>query len=166
MSNHQPIIIVDTREKIPWRFNKSKYCMGSISQKLDLGDYSIIGMQNIFVVERKGSAAELYRNLGIDKVRFIKEMEGLKSFKYKFLIIECDVKDIIDFPTIIKKYGKKTVLTPQYIFSQLVEIRIKYGVEFMFIGSMKKDKDRKKIKQFLNRFFYKFYNMYMNGNLP
>ncbi len=163
----KPVIIVDTREKKPWKFNKCSTCEGSIIQKLDTGDYTIQGMEDIFVIEKKSSVSELYLNLGFEKDRFIREMERIQSFKYKFLFFEFGIKDIYDWATISKRItGKRAGLTPQYIISMLIELEVKYGVKTVFLGSHKSDKDKTKIKQFINRFLYKYYNLYMAGDLP
>lgn len=162
----KPTIIIDSREKKPWRFNKCSTCEASLVQKLDTGDYTVQGMEDIFVIERKSSAAELYLNLGFEKDRFLREMERIKSFKYKFLFFEFSIDDIYRWPTICKRITRrKCGLTPQYIVSMLVEIQIKYGVGIIFLGSLKDEKEKTNIKQFINRFIYKYYNLYMSGDL-
>lgn len=162
----KPTIIIDSREKKPWRFNKCSTCEASLIQKLDTGDYTMQGMESIFVIERKSSVPELYVNLGAEKARFIREMERIQSFKHKFLFFEFSIDDIYKWPTISKRItGRRCGLTPQYIVSMLVEIQIKYGVGIIFLGSMKEEKEKAHIKQFINRFIYKYYNLYMNGEL-
>ena len=56
-------VIKDTREQDGWTFERfdTRYhtCTGMVLQKLETGDYSLKGMENIFCVERKGSVAEL-----------------------------------------------------------------------------------------------------------
>ena len=162
---YKPTIIVDTREKTPWKFNKSERCNGSVSEKLDTGDYSIKEMEDIFVVERKSSVGELWTCLGQDKVRFFKEMERIKPFKYKFLFLEFSINDIINYPKVIRKYGRKTPIKPEYIFSKLIEIQVKYGVHIIYLGTIKTDKQQVKIKSFINKLFQKLYSMHMKGEL-
>lgn len=42
-------IIIDTREQQPWEFEH----YSTASRKLDTGDYSIEGLENLFTIERK-----------------------------------------------------------------------------------------------------------------
>ena len=80
-------VIKDTREQDGWTFERfdTRYhtCTGMVLQKLETGDYSLKGMENIFCVERKGSVAELAQNLGKDKYRFFAEIERMKSIKHR-----------------------------------------------------------------------------------
>ena len=74
-------VIKDTREQDGWTFERfdTRYhtCTGMVLQKLETGDYSLKGMENIFCIERKGSVAELAQNLGKDKYRFFAEIEKI-----------------------------------------------------------------------------------------
>ena len=47
-------VIRDTREKDEkgWGFKSSKYCAGTIEEKLDTGDYSLYGWAQHLCIER------------------------------------------------------------------------------------------------------------------
>ncbi len=166
---HLPKIIIDTREQQPWRFNKCSTCAGSVKAALKTGDYTMEGMEDIFIVERKKSAAELYGNLGTkdNKRRFFNEMDRIRVFKYKFLFLSFSIEDIYEWwiigPRITRR---KMYTTPQYIVSQLIEMEIEYGIRVVFLGSPTTQKGKDNVKQFINRFFYKYYNLHMSGKLP
>jgi ERCC4-type nuclease len=50
----RPVLLVDTREQIPLDFSRFEGWFAGIERKaLKLGDYSIAGMEEICVVERK-----------------------------------------------------------------------------------------------------------------
>src|SRR6476660_3745177 len=50
----RPVLLVDTREQVPLDFSRFEGWFAGIERKaLKLGDYSIAGMEDICVVERK-----------------------------------------------------------------------------------------------------------------
>ena len=54
-------VIRDTREKKGhgWWFDESSHCTGTEVKKLDVGDYSIKGREEIVCIERKESVSEI-----------------------------------------------------------------------------------------------------------
>ena len=96
MAKNKFIVIRDTREKDGWYFKESDYCEGMVNQKLDTGDYSIQGLEDVLCIERKASVAEIANNIVDD--RFTRELDRMSEFKYKFLILEFGVEDILSFP--------------------------------------------------------------------
>jgi len=136
MKNYKFDIIIDTREKVGlWEFQSSK--IGEIHRtKLDVGVYSIVGLEDILYIERKRNPAEFYSN--ITEKRFYKEFERGKDYKYKYMILEFDSSDIYFFPhnsDIPKKIWPKLKITPNYIFKQISEIQVNYGVSIIFAGN-------------------------------
>ena len=87
------LVIKDTRERDGWYFKESNYCQGMVDKKLDTGDYSVEGLEDVLCIERKGSVSELANNI-VDK-RFDRELERMRDFKYKFLILEFSINDIM-----------------------------------------------------------------------
>ena len=96
MATDKFTVIRDTREKNGWYFKETEYCQGMLEQKLDTGDYSIVGLEDILCIERKGCVSELANNI-VDK-RFDRELERMEGFKYKFLILEFSLTDLMNFP--------------------------------------------------------------------
>ena len=126
-----PTIIVDTREQQPWVFRKCTKTNGSVSRSLETGDYSIEGLEKVFVIERKASPSELYSNLiGDDRERFLHVLDRLETIPYKYIFIECTIEDIYQWPNILKRMIKSkkgyspNIPSPEYIMSQLVEIEV------------------------------------------
>lgn len=89
-------VIRDTREKEGWYFPITGNCAGMIDKKLDTGDYSILGLEDRLCIERKRSVSEIAGN--ITQKRFVKEIERIKSYKYKHFIFEFPLEDVINFP--------------------------------------------------------------------
>ncbi len=121
-------IIQDTREKKPWTFKATGSIRDVKVSKLDTGDYSIEGMEEEFMVERKASVDELFMNLGVQWNRFEREMERAKKFKYKYLVIEATMRDIYRG----SRYSK---MSGRFIMARLVHLQLKYGVQVCFAGS-------------------------------
>lgn len=82
-------ILVDTREKpdFAWGFSPSAWCAGSVSRKLDQGDYAVEGLEGRVVVERKASVSELAGNL--TDPRFARELVRL-SEEVAYPVVVCE----------------------------------------------------------------------------
>lgn len=139
MSDEPYEVIRDTREKDGrgWFFDESERCAGTTIRKLDTGDYSLVGYENTLCVERKGSVTEIARNVSSEWTRFTKEMKRMKKFKYKFLVLEFDLYDVIRFPmgTNIPPARRKSMqMNGAFILKRLHEITVNYGVSVVFVG--------------------------------
>ena len=130
-------VIRDTREHRDkgWTFTGSTRCAGTETTKLDTGDYSIKGMEELFCIERKGSVSEFARN--ITENRFEKELQRLESFKYPFIILEFEMSDIIDYPKNSGiPYKKRTQLKFRgpFILKRLIELQMNYKTKILICG--------------------------------
>ena len=74
--------IIDTREQTPL----SLAPLRTIVDTLDCGDYSAVGMTHIVRIERK--ADDLISCCGSDRERFTAQMERLRAFPVRALVIE------------------------------------------------------------------------------
>jgi len=122
-----PHIFVDTREKLPYVFYKTESCAGGISKTLPVGDYMVEGVDDL-VIERKASVSELWSNFGVDRERFFRELELLRKFKYKFLILELQYKDILNGCA----YSQ---ISPNFIISNLLKVIFEYEINVIFAGN-------------------------------
>lgn len=79
-------IIEDTRETLPLSFDKIKDVV-VIRQGLKTGDYSVSGYEDRLCFERKaiGDAVSTLIN---GHTRFLKEMERMRDFEAKYILIE------------------------------------------------------------------------------
>ena len=122
-------IIIDTREQIPWEF---KY-HNTAKQKLDTGDYSIEGFENILAIERKKSVSEIATNLS--ESRFKDVLQRLSQIKHPFIVFEFSLDDIYNFPIgsdIPKKLWDKLKISGNYIVKRLIEIQLQYNIQMIF----------------------------------
>lgn len=125
-------IVVDTREQTPWEFED--YAVAS--RKLDTGDYSIEGMEDIFTIERKRSVSEIANN--ISEKRFDDVLHRLQNYQHKFILLEFTLNNVLDYPigsTVPKKLWGGLKITGKYILKYLTEINIKYGIQTIYCGN-------------------------------
>jgi ERCC4-type nuclease len=127
-------VIVDTREQKPWVLN-SKDVNETISRKLDTGDYSIEGLENIISIDRKMTVSELAGN--VTQKRFEAELIRMQKIKHSFLLLEFSIDDILMYPVgsdIPKSRWKTVRVKGHFLFKKIMEIPIIHGVDVMFCG--------------------------------
>lgn len=122
-------VVRDSREKEGngWWFPESDRCIGTVVSKLDTGDYSIEGLENILTIERKQNSAEFAQN--ITEKRFDRELERMEQFQYGFMILEFSMHDILNFPknsTIPEYKWPQLQITSKYILRRFIEYQVQY----------------------------------------
>lgn len=125
-------IIIDTREQQPWNFPEHTTAI----KKLDTGDYSIEGLENILCIERKKSVNEFANNI-IEK-RYIDWTHRMRDYKYKYLMLEFNLQNIYDYPkgsSLPKYMWDKVKISPKFILKNLVELQIYNNIHVIFCGS-------------------------------
>jgi ERCC4-type nuclease len=125
-------IIIDTREQKPWSFENHAVA----NTKLDTGDYSIQGLENILCIERKRNVAEIANN--ITESRFKDVIDRIKTYKFAFILLEFDIEDVLRYPigsTIPKKLWSKIRISPQYIMKHLIDMQVEHNIHVIFCGN-------------------------------
>lgn len=149
-------VIKDTREQDGWFFSPYDKCEGMEVGTLHTGDYTLKGFEEVVCVERKASVTEIAMNLGRKKKAFYDEMERMKDYHFRFLVLEFSASDVVEYPMslldskdrenyklykegkISKPKGKRfdivdqTKLTGRYLMKSLMEIVIQHDVNLMF----------------------------------
>jgi len=140
-------IIKDTREQEGYTFepSSSRYhtCNGMVTRKLDTGDYSIEGLEDKLCIERKASVVEFANNVGHDQVRFAKEIERMKEFPYRFLVLEFSLTDLMNFPegsSIPEEDWGKLKVTNKFMLKMIMEFQLFSGIHVLFCDSKKNAK--------------------------
>ncbi len=140
------VVVRDTREKDGqgWSWNKSKYCGGTVTRKLDTGDYTIEVdgncMSDFISIERKGSVSEWAKNL--TEARFERELERLEEIDYPWIILEFNMSDILNYPvgSGIPRYKWKYLkFKGPFILKRMTEIMIKYRTQIVLCGENGKE---------------------------
>lgn len=90
----KPVVIVDSREQTPFTFGAHPNWIGGIvRQKIDVGDYSIEGMEGVLALERK-SLTDLLTTLTQNRARFFRYCRRLAAFNHRALLIEASYEDV------------------------------------------------------------------------
>mgnify|MGYP003636201899 FL=1 len=91
-------VIKDTREQEGWFFTSYDRCEGMEVNTLHTGDYTLKGFEDVVCVERKASVSEIATNLGKKKKAFYNEMERMRDFNFRYLLLEFSALDVVDYP--------------------------------------------------------------------
>ena len=138
MTKTKPVLIVDTREKTPWDFEGDDAFADIVYRKLDYGDYSIEGLEDVVTIERKASVNELYTNFTTNKKRIKAEFERMQECRFKFLVIEETCENIMNpymYYVNQKKINKRNIRMPvAVVASNLTELMVEKDVRVIFGG--------------------------------
>ncbi len=119
-------LITDSREQRPLDFSGLSG-VGVVSRGLRAGDYSIVGFEEDFAVERK-SLADLIGTLAQSKARerFRRELLILRSYSYaELMIVGAEPADVTA--------GKwRSKVTPKAIWNTLDCLRVEYRLPVSF----------------------------------
>lgn len=149
--------IRDTREKEGhgWWFDENAYCEGTINTKLDVGDYSIQGLEHLLCIERKKSVSEFAVNCG--QKRFHKELDRMTTFQHSFLLFEFSWSDIERYPQgsdIPKPKWKFLKIKHNYMMSIITKAQLEQGIHVIACG------DKRRAEEVAFRIMRKAYELY------
>jgi ERCC4-type nuclease len=89
-----PVAIVDTREQNPLSFRRFKGWFAHIEHRaLPLGDYSVVGMENSCVVERK-DLADLIQSFTTNRSVFINRLRRMSRLPHSLLVVTAPLSEI------------------------------------------------------------------------
>lgn len=121
MNYNGPIILVDSREQLPYSFNGLVPPSAIKIAGLNAGDYSIDGYQDQISIERK-SLIDAFGTFGAGRKRFERELEKLAKMKYAAVIIESDWDTIVLRPPARSQLPPKTMVSSVAAWSQRYQV--------------------------------------------
>lgn len=133
-------VLKDTREQKGWTFAASKMCAGMTIATLSTGDYTVRGLENVLVVERKSSTGEFAAN--ILEARFERELIRMEKFAYAFVVCEFTMDQIMRFPeeSGIPAYKWKYIkVTSHFMLKRFLELQMMYKCKFILAGTKGKE---------------------------
>jgi DNA excision repair protein ERCC-4 len=87
-------VLVDTREQNPFNFSRFKgWFTGIEKTALPLGDYSVVGLQDICVVERK-NLSDLVHSCTVNRTIFIKRLHRMAQYPHRLLVITSTLSQV------------------------------------------------------------------------
>lgn len=138
MSERSFTVIRDTREKKPYNLEDARILETKV-KKLDTGDYSIEGLEKIFLIERKNSPNELHVNLSKHKIEAFKaELARFQTYRFKYMILESTYQQLLDFPFnngLSKKVVERIKVRGPFLSACLIRLQVKYNFNIIFAGN-------------------------------
>jgi ERCC4-type nuclease len=90
----RPVILVDTREQSPFDFSRFEGWFAGIEKKPPkLGDYSVAGLEDVCVVERK-DLPDLIHSLTTDRSVFVNRLRRMSRYPHRLLVITAAVSQV------------------------------------------------------------------------
>jgi ERCC4-type nuclease len=87
-------LLVDTREQSPFNFSRFRGWSAGIERKaLSLGDYSIAGLEEVCVVERK-DLSDLIHSCTADRTTFVNRLRRMAQYPHKLLVVTSPLSQV------------------------------------------------------------------------
>ena len=119
-----PVVVIDSREQEPLPIHR----LPTVTNGLTTGDYSILGCENLFSVERKSIQDLVACCMGENRDRFERELHRLRGFRFKRLLIVGDKLDV-------SEHRYRSNLAPKAILSTLSAFEIRYDVPIVWLDT-------------------------------
>ena len=144
-------VFQDDREKNPWTEGYLGAGFKVTRKRLQTGDYTIKGMEDIVCIEKKSGWAELLMNVSsrVNRENFIKELRRMSVFPVKLLVVHADISKIATTHT----FGDTS---PLILYGWVVNVVIEYGVNILAVGN--KRKSQRLIQELFKRIVEYNYN--------
>lgn len=117
----EPVIVIDSREQNPLMFSK----LAKVAGTLMTGDYSILGLEELFSVERKSIDDLVNCCCTGNRDRFARELHRLRGFRFKRLLVVGSEEAIL-----AARY--RSNIKPQAVIATLGAFEIRYDVPVVF----------------------------------
>jgi ERCC4-type nuclease len=121
LADLHPVIVVDSREQEPLVFTR----LQAVTDTLYSGDYSILGLENTFAVERKSLDDLANCCLSSSRNRFEHELCRLRGFRFKRLLVIGTRAEIE-----VQRYHSR--IAPKAVLATLAAFEIRYDLPVVF----------------------------------
>jgi ERCC4-type nuclease len=90
----RPTLFVDSREQNPFNFSRFKGWFTGIEKKaLTLGDYSVAGLEDVCVVERK-DLSDLVHSCTVERTAFIDRLRLMARYPHRLLVVTSPLSQV------------------------------------------------------------------------
>lgn len=123
VEQERPHIVIDQREQMPLAF-----CDSFTTERvlLAVGDYSLAGATDSVVIERKRNG-ELQSCCGTDRDRFIAQIERMREYPVRWLVVEASFDDVV--------LGlSRSNINPLSVLGTIVKFGSDWNIPTMFCG--------------------------------
>ena len=122
----KPIVLIDSRERSPFDFRRfPNWISEQKKQKLNVGDYSVEGMEDMLVIERK-TLSDLITTLMQHRNRFFKLCEKMNHYRWRALLIEASYEDVKS------PYMEYTSAHPNAVSGTLDALEARFGIPVIY----------------------------------
>ena len=116
-----PVVVVDTREQLPLPFTRLR----TIRAGLFTADYSVLGLEGVFGVERKSVADLVSCCASSNRERFENELHRLRGFRFKRLLV-------VGSRGQIERGEYRSAIRPAAVLGSLAAFEFRYDVPVVF----------------------------------
>ena len=120
MTDFKPILIVDSREKTPLVFNCPSVVRGLYS-----GDYSFVGAEHSFAVERKTLADLAASCASSRRPTFERELLRLRGYRFRRLLITATEEDV-------HAHNYRSNMSPNALLGSVHTFEVRYDIPLVW----------------------------------
>lgn len=115
LSELRPVVVIDTREQLPLPISRLPW----IRSGLTSGDYSVLGLEHLFAVERKSIPDLVACCCSSERDRFERELERLRGYQFSRLLIVGSREDI-------ENHNYRSSAKPKAVLHSLASFEARY----------------------------------------
>src|SRR5450759_4383710 len=120
----RPTVLVDTREQNPFNFSRFDGWFAGVEKKaLKLGDYSISGLEEVCVVERK-DLSDLVRSFTVERTVFVARLQQMAEYPHCLLVVSAALSQV-------KSPYPHSAVNPNQITQSLIAVLAGLRVPFV-----------------------------------
>jgi hypothetical protein len=131
-------IVRDDREKKPWKLWKPV-----IVKRLSVGDYSIVGYEDVIAIEKKSGLVELLNDLTAGyRSTFERFLKCLSEYPVKCMVVDEQLSEwrVHKALKIVKEKSRgKSQLIPRTIYYWVSRITNEYNIPILFLDARTRD---------------------------
>ncbi|OGW52783.1 MAG: hypothetical protein A2Y81_13115 [Nitrospirae bacterium RBG_13_43_8] len=144
----KPTVLIDSREKSPFDFSRFPNWIAEVKkQKLNVGDYSVEGMEDLLVLERK-TLTDLITTLIQQRIRFFSLCEKMTRYRWRGLLVEASYEDLKS------PYGEYTLAHPNAVSGTLDALESRFGIPVIYTSRYRELAEEKAASWISKHFTY------------
>jgi ERCC4-type nuclease len=122
----KPMVVVDTREQNPFSFQRFDGWFSGVEKRpLKIGDYSVAGLEESCVVERK-DLNDLARSFHVERSVFVERLRRMSAFPDRLLVITAALSQV-------KSKYKHSPANPNQVTQSLIATLVGLRVPFLCV---------------------------------
>jgi len=124
----RPTVVIDSQEHMGYRFERfTNWFAGAVHKRLLIGDYTILGLEDEVIIERK-TLPDLVKSIIQERKGFIEKCERLSAFRKKGLVIEGSLSSL-------KTPYEDSQAHPNAVLGSLLAAQERWGISVHFLDN-------------------------------